>query len=175
MKKILKFLKCKDIEEVVSKIKCYEINEELEEFKELMIKITKGDLQKKDLTTISGKTELLNYLRGDISLKNTEEFKVLFLNSSNCIIKEETLFKGTVDRSVVYPRLIIEKALKYPTRAVIFAHNHPSGNLTPSKNDIKLTKELAELLDKLDIKVLDHIIITSNDYYSFHENMLLDY
>lgn len=158
MKKILRFLKCKDIEEVVTKIKSYEINEELEEFKELMTTISKGNIQRKDLTTVKAKSELLNYLRSDIGFKNTEEFKVIYLSSSNRLIGEETLFRGTIDRSVVYPRLIVERALKYPTKGIIFAHNHPSGDLTPSKKDIVLTQELKDLLDVLDIKLLDLVL-----------------
>lgn len=175
MKKILKFLKCKDIDEVVSKIKSYEINEELEQFKELMITISKGNIGKKDLTTVKGKTELLNYLRSDIGFKSTEEFKVIYLSSSNRLLGEETLFRGTVDRSVVYPRLIIERALKYPTKGIIFAHNHPSGSLTPSKKDIVLTQELKDLLDVIDIKLLDHIILGEGDHFSFYENGLIEY
>ena len=175
MKKILKFLKCKDIDEVVSKIKSYEINEELEQFKELMTTISKGNIGKKDLTTVKGKTELLNYLRSDIGFKSTEEFKVIYLSSSNRLLGEETLFRGTVDRSVVYPRLIIERALKYPTKGIIFAHNHPSGSLTPSKKDIVLTQELKDLLDVLDIKLLDHIILGEGDHFSFYENGLIEY
>lgn len=104
MKKILRFLKCKDIDEVVTKIKSYEISEELEQFKELMLTISKGNIGKKDLTTVKGKTELLNYLRSDIGFKSTEEFKVIYLSSSNRLLWEETLFRGTVDRSVVYPK-----------------------------------------------------------------------
>lgn len=175
MKKILKFLKCKDIDEVVSKIKSYEINEELEQFKTLMTTIAKGNIGKKDLATVKGKTELLNYLRSDISLKNTEEFKVIYLSSSNRLIGEETLFRGTIDRSVVYPRLIIERALKYPTKGIIFAHNHPSGSLTPSRKDIELTTELKELLEVIDIKLLDHIILGEGDYFSFYDNGLIEY
>lgn len=175
MKKILKFLKCKDIDEVISKIKSYEINEELEQFRELMNTIVKGNIGKKDLTTVKGKTELLNYLRSDIGLKNTEEFKVIYLSSSNRLIGEETLFRGTIDRSVVYPRLIIERALKYPTKGIIFAHNHPSGDLTPSRKDIDLTNELKELLDVIDIKLLDHIILGETDYFSFYENRLIEH
>ena len=175
MKKILKFLKCKDIDEVVTKIKSYEISEELEQFKELMITINKGNIGKKDLTTVKGKTELLNYLRSDIGFKSTEEFKVIYLSSSNCLLGEETLFRGTVDRSVVYPRLIIERALKYSTKGIIFAHNHPSGSLTPSKKDIVLTQELKDLLDVLDIKLLDHIILGEGDHFSFYENGLIEY
>lgn len=175
MKKILKFLKCKDIDEVVSKIKSYEITEELSQFKELMITISKGNIGKKDLTTVKGKTELLNYLRSDIGFKNTEEFKIIYLSSSNRLLGEETLFKGTVDRSVVYPRLIIERALKYPTKGIIFAHNHPSGSLTPSRKDIELTTELKELLEVIDIKLLDHIILGEGDHFSFYENGLIEY
>ncbi|WP_407535758.1 RadC family protein [Cetobacterium somerae] len=175
MKKILKFLKCKDIDEVVTKIKSYEISEELEQFKELMITISKGNIGKKDLTTVKGKTELLNYLRSDIGFKSTEEFKVIYLSSSNRLLGEETLFRGTVDRSVVYPRLIVERALKYPTKGIIFAHNHPSGDLTPSRKDIALTQELKDLLDILDIKLLDHIILGDENHFSFYENGLIEY
>ncbi|MGL5280084.1 MAG: JAB domain-containing protein [Cetobacterium sp.] len=175
MKKILKFLKCKDIDEVVSKIKSYEINEELSQFKELMTTISKGNIGKKDLATVKGKTELLNYLRSDISLKNTEEFKIIYLSSSNRLLGEETLFRGTVDRSVVYPRLIVERALKYATKGVIFAHNHPSGDLKPSRKDIELTTELKELLEVIDIKLLDHIIISDENHFSFYENGLIEY
>lgn len=175
MKKILKFLKCKDIDEVVTKIKSYEISEELEQFKELMTTISKGNIGKKDLATVKGKTELLNYLRSDIGFKNTEEFKVIYLSSSNRLIGEETLFRGTIDRSVVYPRLIVERALKYPTKGIIFAHNHPSGDLKPSRKDIELTHELKELLEILDIKLLDHIIISDEDYFSFYDNGLIEH
>ncbi|MGL5767411.1 MAG: JAB domain-containing protein [Sarcina sp.] len=175
MKKILRFLKCKDIDEVVAKIKSYEISEELEQFKELMTTIAKGNIGKKDLATVKGKTELLNYLRSDIGFKNTEEFKVIYLSSSNRLIGEETLFRGTIDRSVVYPRLIVERALKYPTKGIIFAHNHPSGDLKPSRKDIELTHELKDLLDVLDIKLLDHIILGEGDHFSFYENRLIEY
>jgi len=175
MKKILRFLKCKDIDEVVTKIKSYEISEELEQFKELMTTISKGNIGKKDLATVKGKTELLNYLRSDIGFKNTEEFKVIYLSSSNRLIGEETLFRGTIDRSVVYPRLIVERALKYPTKGIIFAHNHPSGDLKPSRKDIELTHELKDLLEILDIKLLDHIIISDENYFSFYDNGLIEH
>ncbi len=92
MKKILKFLKCKDVDEVIRKIKSYEIGEELEEFKNLMMKLSKGELENRDLTAVKGKMDLINYLRSDIGLKNTEEFKVIFLSSSNHFIGVECLF-----------------------------------------------------------------------------------
>nr|WP_307776264.1 JAB domain-containing protein [uncultured Cetobacterium sp.] len=175
MKKILKFLKCKDIDEVVRKIKSYEIGEELEEFKNLMMKLSKGELENRDLAEVKGKMDLINYLRSDIGLKNTEEFKAIFLSSSNHLIGEETLFKGTIDKSAVYPRLIVERALKYPTRGVIFAHNHPSGSLTPSRKDIEVTQELQEVLEKIDIRLLDHVILSDKEYFSFYEHGLIEY
>ncbi|MGL4451137.1 MAG: JAB domain-containing protein, partial [Sarcina sp.] len=91
------------------------------------------------------------------------------------LLGEETLFRGTIDRSVVYPRLIVERALKYATKGIIFAHNHPSGSLTPSRKDIELTTELKELLEVIDIKLLDHIILGEGDYFSFYDNGLIEY
>lgn len=173
MKKILKFLKCKDIEEVISKIKSYEISEEVDEFVNLMKKVTEENIKNKDITTVKGKSDLMKFLRGDMGYKTTEEFKVIFLNSASEVIAVETLFKGTVDRSAIYPRVIVEKSLKYATKGVIFVHNHPSGNLEPSRKDKEITLEMQELLSKLDIRLLDHIIISENDNFSFYDNDLL--
>lgn len=173
MKKILKFLKCKDIEEVISKIKSYEISEEVDEFINLMKKVTEENIKNKDITTVKGKSDLMKFLRGDMGYKTTEEFKVIFLNSASEVIAVETLFKGTVDRSAIYPRVIVEKSLKYATKGVIFVHNHPSGNLEPSRKDKEITLEMQELLSKLDIRLLDHIIISENDNFSFYDNGLL--
>lgn len=175
MKKILKFLKCKDIDEVVTKIRSYEVSEELEEFKSLMTTITRGDIEKKDLTTVRGKRDLIHYLRNDIAFKNTEEFKAIYLSANNEVITSETLFKGTVDRSVVYPRLIIERALKYHTKGIIFAHNHPSGNIEPSRKDKDLTLKMQELLEKIDIVLLDHIILSESNYFSFYDENLISH
>ena len=173
MKKILKFLKCKDIEEVISKIKSYEISEEVDEFVNLMKKVTEENIKNKDITTVKGKSNLIKFLRGDMGYKTTEEFKVIFLNSASEVIAVETLFKGTVDRSAIYPRVIVEKSLKYATKGVIFVHNHPSGNLEPNRKDKEITLEMQELLSKLDIRLLDHIIISDNDNFSFYDNGLL--
>lgn len=175
MEKILKFLKCKDINEVISKIKSYEINEEITEFVSLMTEITKEKIIDKDITTLKGKKDLIEFLRSDIGYKTTEEFKVIFMNAKSQVIAAETLFKGTIDRSVVYPRVIVEKALKYETKGVIFAHNHPSGGIEPSRKDKELTKDMQELLGKLDIKLLDHIIISQDTNYSFYENGIIDH
>lgn len=133
------------------------------------------EIKSLDLKSLKGKNELINYLKEDMGFSKNEEFKVIFLNSNNKIVCEETLFKGTVDRSVVYPRIIIEKGIGSKARGVIFVHNHPSGNLQPSKKDMELTKEMNELLEKVDIRLLDHIIISEDSHFSFYENGLIEY
>lgn len=130
-------------------------------------------LEKESISSIRGKKELIEYLKNDIGFMKNEEFKVIYLNNDNKVVCDEVLFKGTINRSVVYPRKILERGIDTKARGLIFAHNHPSGNLTPSKKDIELTLEMQELLEKVDIKLLDHIIISEDDYYSFYENGLL--
>lgn len=173
MQNILKFLKCENIKEVVYKMKSYDSNQEIQEFKELMTLLNKIEIKNKDLTKIINKKNLFKYLMSDIGFKNREEFKVLYLNNNNELLEEETLFKGTVNKTLIYPRIIIEKALKYATTGVIFAHNHPSGNLMPSKQDIELTNELEELLRKINITLLEHIIVGENEYFSFLEEGMI--
>lgn len=170
--KILEFMGMKNIEDLKKGIK--ENNKMAAEFLELTKMLLEKSLEE-DVTEIKGKDDLLNFLRADLGFLKHEEFKVIFLNNSNKVTYQETLFVGTIDRSAVYPRTIIEKALQYNARGVIFAHNHPSGNLTPSKKDIDLTLELQELLDKLDIRLLDHIIISETSHYSFYENDIIEY
>lgn len=135
----------------------------------------KNNYLKSDVTTFDGKRDLIGYLKNEIGFGNSEEFMAIFLNSANELIKSETLFKGTIDRSAIYPRKILEKALEYNARSVIFAHNHPSGKITPSKKDIELTKEMENILKVVDVKLLDHIIITKESYLSFLEEGFIDY
>ncbi|MGL4867935.1 MAG: RadC family protein [Cetobacterium sp.] len=128
-----------------------------------------------DFKTLKGKTDLINYLKDDVGSLKNEEFKVVYLSTDNKVVSDETLFKGTIDRSAVYPRKIMEQAIQNRAKGIIFAHNHPSGNLTPSKKDIELTLEMQELFEKVDIKLLDHIIVSDESYFSFYENGLIEY
>lgn len=102
-----------------------------------------------------------------------EEFYSLYLNKNNRLIAAELLQKGTIDKSVVYPRKIVERSMYNHAVSVIVAHNHPGGTLNPSKNDIEVTKAIKKSLDTLDIVLLDHIIITSEGHFSFKEQNLL--
>ncbi|RKY38092.1 MAG: hypothetical protein DRP72_02470 [Candidatus Omnitrophota bacterium] len=124
--------------------------------------------------------ELADYCIKKFGNKQEEEFHVIYLDSKYYIIREdlsfparEFYFKGTVDKVPVYPRKIIEEALKLKSSALVIIHNHPDGNLTPSEYDIALTKTLDIACKSLDIILYDHLIVSSNSYLSFREKRLL--
>lgn len=122
---------------------------------------------------ISSTKDLLEYLKYDMSNLKVEVFKIIFLDTQNIFINEKTIFVGTIDKSYIYPRELVKEIFEHNAKSVIFAHNHPSGNLNPSKADITFTNSMKFLLKELEINLLDHIIIGSGDYYSFLEENLL--
>jgi DNA repair protein RadC len=136
---------------------------------------------------LSSIRETVDFLASILATERTEVFYVLALNSRNALIAHETLQepttgphhliagetiqRGTVNRAAVFPRLVVEAALKHRATAVILAHNHPGGDAQPSSADRQLTRKLQRLLSDLDIMVHDHIIIAGPDrYYSFAEH-----
>lgn len=122
---------------------------------------------------IGSSNSVFEYLQPIIGELPHEEFWVLYLNNSNKIIKSAQLSKGGITGTVVDVRLAFKEALQLGAVAIILAHNHPSGTLKPSQPDIQLTKKLKVAGESLDIKVLDHLIITEKAYFSFaDENML---
>ena len=131
------------------------------------------DKAEKQKISFKNKNQLISYLRNDIGFSKNEEFKVLFLNSVNEIIETEILFTGTIDKSAVYPRKILERALYYNARSIVFVHNHPSGNVSPSQKDIELTEEMKKFFKIVDINVLDHIKKTKNSHFSFSEEGII--
>lgn len=102
-----------------------------------------------------------------------ENFLVLLLNSSNIVFKEVKISEGSLNASIVHPREVFKSAISESAASVILLHNHPSGNPTPSEEDKKITHQLAEAGNIIDIRVLDHIIITANAYFSFAERGLI--
>lgn len=122
---------------------------------------------------ITSSDEVLDYLKHNLRDKTQEIFSVIYLNGRNEIIGMEELFYGSLTTSAVYPREVVKKVLKQNAAAVIFVHNHPSGNLNPSEEDIKITKKLKDAVATIDVKVHDHLIIAGNDYYSFADNNLI--
>jgi len=103
--------------------------------------------------------KLLDYLRMAMAEEKIEHFRVLFLDNKNALIADEPQQRGTVNHTPVYPREVVRRALDLGASAIILVHNHPSGDPTPSQDDIEMTKEVAAAADKLGISVHDHIII----------------
>jgi DNA repair protein RadC len=98
-----------------------------------------------------------------------ENFKVIFLDSRKKIINDETIFVGSLNASVIHPREVFDLAIRNNAAAVILVHNHPSGDSSPSDEDLEITKQLISSGKILDIEVLDHVIIGNNNYYSLRE------
>ena len=123
-------------------------------------------------TVINGPEDVLEYLSVSMSNLKEEVFKVIYLNSANVVLAAEDLFKGTVDQSAVYPREIIKIAFELNASGLIFVHNHPSGNLKPSKHDLSLNDKLVKACRAVDLTPLDHIIIGPTGYISLKEKGL---
>lgn len=102
-----------------------------------------------------------------------ETFKVIYLNQQNSVLSIKTISEGGIAGTVVDPRLIYKEALNQTAVALILAHNHPSGNLKPSRADISITDKMKSAGLLLDIKVLDHLIISEHGYYSFADEGLI--
>jgi len=117
--------------------------------------------------------EVMEYLKHNLRDKTREIFMVIYLNGRNQILQMEELFEGTLTTSAVYPREVVKRALDHAAAALVFVHNHPSGNLKPSQDDITITKKLKEAAEEIDVSVHDHLIIAGNEVYSFADNGLI--
>jgi len=104
---------------------------------------------------------------------NHEEFWVLFLNRSNRVINRMKISQGGISGTVTDIRIILKKAVEFLSSGIIVCHNHPSGNLIPSESDTKITQKIRDAGNLLDIQLLDHLIISDKDYYSFADNGLI--
>jgi DNA repair protein RadC len=127
----------------------------------------------KEKPQIACTSELLDFCRTAMGGKKDEEFCVIYLDAQNQIIDFETVQKGVANQAVVYPRQVLERALRQKASALILAHNHPSGHVRPSDADIRLTKTIQDAARMLDILVHDHIIIGENRFFSFREEGLM--
>ncbi|MGX1929855.1 RadC family protein [Flagellimonas sp. 2504JD4-2] len=130
-----------------------------------------GDAEKSNKISNSKDVfELLYPLMGELE---HEEFWIVYLNNSNKVIHKSQLSKGGITGTLVDVRLVMKQALELGTVGIILAHNHPSGSLRPSAADKQITKKLQKAGEALDIKVLDHLILTQYDYLSFADKGLL--
>ena len=115
---------------------------------------------------LSSPEDAATFLQTSLANEPNEHFAALFLNSKNIVISFERLFSGTIDSASVYPRVVVQKALACNASAVIFAHNHPSGDPDPSRSDKKITKDLVDALGMIDVRVLDHFVVGNAEWVS---------
>ncbi len=126
-----------------------------------------------DRTIIRSWTHLLDYCRLRLGHLQNEEFHVLFLNSKLELIADECQQKGTVDHTPVYPREVIRRALELGASSLILMHNHPSGDVSPSKADVEITHQIMDAARPLGIAVHDHLIIGAKKHFSFKSKGLI--
>lgn len=122
---------------------------------------------------ISKSNDAYLILKNYLSDLRTEEFWALFLNQSNKVIHIAQLTQGGINQSIVDVRVLFKTALDHFSTGIIIAHNHPSGNLKPSREDIDITQKIKEAGNFLSVQLLDHLIITQNSYFSFSDEGLL--
>ncbi len=136
------------------------------------ISILDKRLRKPEHYLLSAK-DTKTYLKLQFEGVERESFRVLFLDTQYGLIADEELFMGTIDGAAIYPREVVKATLKFNAAAVIFSHNHPSGNCEPSLADRNITQKLVEALKLIDVRVLDHIVVGGNRSCSFAERGLL--
>lgn len=122
---------------------------------------------------VNSSEDAVRHFTGLLSKETGREcFVVVFLNGANKYIACEVLFKGSLTTSAVYPRVIIKRALELDCAAIICAHNHPSGNLQPSRDDLQITRKIKAACDTVDIALHDHLILAGDGFYSFADHGL---
>lgn len=138
---------------------------------ELGKRIKIEDLNIKD--KITSPEKIGKYFVHKLASETVEKFYAVYLSTANKIIKEKQITSGILNASLVHPREVFKTAISISANAIILVHNHPSGNNAPSKEDINITNQLVEAGKIMDIRILDHLIIAGNSFYSFNANGLL--
>ncbi len=123
-----------------------------------------------NLVKLTTPNTIINYFHNLFKDKKQEYFYVIYLDNQKNFIDKKLLFKGTTNYSLVHPREIFKEAYMLSSSYIVCIHNHPSGDATPSKNDIEVTKKIKMISDIHGIGLMDHIIIGNNNYYSFYED-----
>lgn len=138
----------------------------------LELGIRRDSTEKKKDKIVSSR-DIADFLKAQLQYKNHEVFVVMFLSTAQNIIHHEILSEGGIDMVMIEPRTIIKKALEYNAKSIILCHNHPSGNLKPSRADLALTEKIKQAATLFDINVLDHIIVSNEGYYSFCDDGII--
>jgi DNA repair protein RadC len=116
---------------------------------------------------------LMDYLNAALARERVEQFRVLFLDVRNRLLADEAQARGTVNHTPVYPREVVKRALELQASAIILVHNHPSGDPTPSRDDIEMTREVKRAAAALSITLHDHVIVGNGRWLSFRAEGLL--
>lgn len=140
-------------------------------FYEIVKRLHKEKFSKKEIHNVFD--YIVEYCRMTMGSNRYEEFKVIFINNKNIIIKEETLFFGTLNNVSLYPREIFRRCFELKASAIVLVHNHPSGNCKPSEEDIQLTKIINQIGNYLSVSIYDHIIVSNQGFWSFRQNGLI--
>jgi DNA repair protein RadC len=138
---------------------------------EAAIRLAREDLAERPV--IASWEKLIAYCRISMGREKVEQFRLLFLDRKNRLIADEMHQHGTVDHTPVYPREVVKRALELGASALILVHNHPSGDATPSKADIEMTRDIVDAAGKLGIAIHDHIVIGRGGEKSFKSMGLL--
>ena len=129
------------------------------------LRMTRQEIMNKPV--LSTWQRLLDYCQGVMANEATKQFRLLFLDRKNTLIADEVQQRGTVDHTPVYPREVIKRALDLGASAIILVHNHPSGDPTPSRADIEMTKEIVTAAKAMGLQVHDHLVIGKGKHASF--------
>ncbi len=138
---------------------------------ELLRRVLREELR--DRPVIGSWAALMDYLKVAMSHEPREHFRILFLDRKNILIRDEVQSRGTVDHTPLYPREVVKRALELGASAIIMVHNHPSGDPTPSKADIEMTRQVVQALSAVDITVHDHVVMGKNRHASFRTLRLI--
>lgn len=126
-----------------------------------------------DGPVLSSPEKLSGYLRNEMADLTRETFRVLFLDGSNRVLADETMWEGTVNRVQIYPREVVRRAIETQATALILVHNHPSGNPAPSRHDVVMTNRLIAACSPIDLEIHDHIIVAHAGSFSMAKHGLI--
>ena len=125
-----------------------------------------AELSATDALVISNWDAMIDYCRTEMSHLDIEEFRIIFLDVKFRVIGEEVMQRGTINQVAIHPREVVKMAMEKKASALILVHNHPSGDVKPSRADVEITKQIKQALEAINISLLDHIIISKYDYAS---------
>ena len=109
---------------------------------------------------------MIDYCRSEMAYLDVEEFRIIFLDTKFRLIGQEVMQRGTINQVAIHPREVIRLAMEKKAAALILVHNHPSGDVKPSRADVEITKQIDQALKSINIQLLDHIVISRYDYCS---------